>query len=129
MKASSQWKSEAQYQAACVKEYYRIKPQAEWDRLIGIYNNPPNAIVGSLLLSLGIKRGISDLLYFPGDVYDADLGATIPRHPAWIELKILGGKQSPSQLEFQKRVEGWGHDYHLCIESLELFNHLINLYL
>lgn len=135
MANKSIWKSEAQFQAACVKKFDQSYPEQR-GRLIGIYNNPPNAVVAAMLISMGLRPGISDLLYFPETKYipyAVTLDEKVMVHKiirvAWIELKILGGKQKPNQERFEETVKGFGHDYFVVEESLDLFINTINLYL
>lgn len=127
----SQWKSEAQFQAECVKWFDKEFP-TQRGRLIGIYNNPKNS---SQLISMGMRPGISDLLYFPLDVtyirYFKDgssIQDTMIRPPAWIELKVLGRKQNDNQIRFQSWAEGVGHKYHVVTEYLHYFQNLIKSY-
>lgn len=125
----SQWKSEAHFQAACYDWYMKNMPQDEWGRLIGIYNNPPNI---SQLISMGLRPGISDFLYYPtyptgcpGIIRIGERRYNMIIAPIWIELKIKGKKQNENQLKFQPMVEGWGHSYYLVTEDLTIFINLI----
>lgn len=120
--SKSIWKSEAQFQAACVKWFDRTFPEQR-GRLIGIYNNPPNAIVGAMLLSMGVKPGISDLVYFPVFTPVVPMPSVV-----WIELKTLGKKQNDNQIKFEATVKGFGHEYHVVTEEEIIFQNLINSY-
>lgn len=112
--ASSYWKSEAQFQSYCYKWYDREYPQLR-GRLFMIYNNPPNAIVGGMLVSMGLRKGVSDLLFLP-----------IPRTIVWIELKIGNKPQTDDQKEFEKLVSDMGWKYYLVREEIEKFKQLID---
>lgn len=86
-------------------------------RLFLIYNNAPNAVVASLLKSMGLKRGISDMVYFvPGN-----------RKRAWIEFKLRGKKQSEYQERFEILVRLWGDDYWVIYDEFQ-FKEMIYSY-
>lgn len=95
------WKSEAEYQAACVKYFESTYPD-KIGQLMLLYNNPPNSIIGAKLISMGLKRGAADLLYF----YEY-------KHLALIELKIGANKQTPQQHTFEDMVTSYGFNYFL----------------
>ena len=72
------------------------------------YNNPPNAIQGKRLKSLGLVTGVADLtLLFHAKAY-------------FFELKTEKGKQSPRQRDWEDKVAGQGFDY-ILIRNLEDF--------
>lgn len=60
------------------------------------------AVRGARLKAMGVRPGVAD-------IYIAWLGGTL-----WIELKSARGRQSPDQVEFQKRVEAIGHHYRVA---------------
>lgn len=109
------WKSEAEYQAACFKRFDRDYPSLR-GRLIMIYNNPPNAIMGALLKSMGLRKGASDHAFF----YSYS-------KIAFIEYKIDYRKQTPEQEEFQAMVESLGFEYYVLNGDVEDFIDLITL--
>jgi hypothetical protein len=117
----SNWKSEAEFQAACYRWYMREVEEEEWGRLIGIYNNPMNI---SQLISMGLRPGISDFLYYPEGILEVDNMVWV-RPSVWIELKIEGKKQNPNQLKFEPMVKRFGHQYYLVTEDIEIFKSLI----
>ena len=51
-------------QAKCVIEFSRRFPEQR-GKLIGYFAETKNPVEGALKLSLGLVRGVSDLLYFP----------------------------------------------------------------
>lgn len=114
MPINSQWKSEAEFQSACFKWFDKTYPELR-GRLIGIFNNPKNA---SQLISMGLRPGIADMLFFPDD------GSVV-----WIELKIGYNKQSDNQISFEHRVTSFGHKYFVVSESLDIFQNLIKTYI
>lgn len=129
--SKSQWKSEAEYQAACYRWYQSYVHEDEWGRLIGIYNNPPNI---AQLISMGLRPGISDFLYFAplqkfSHKIDNETFIKYERgETVWIELKILGRKQNDAQITWERRVHSFGHRYHLCVEELSAFQDIIHHY-
>jgi hypothetical protein len=109
-----QYKSEADLQAQCVKWFDRAYMNQKFNLFL-VYNNPPNAIMGAILKSMGLKRGISDLVYFC-----PNLGLTY-----WIEMKLPGEKQSDHQKDFENLVVSFGFEYKV-IDDLTKFVHFIN---
>lgn len=70
--------------------------------LIYIHNNPKDAIEGAILRSIGMIKGVADMLYMkPG-------GPNV-----FLEVKGPGGRQQPEQKEFERTVKKWGHEYHI----------------
>lgn len=113
MPQQSQWKSEAEFQAACVKWFDREMAHHR-GRLIAIYNNPPNI---SQLISMGLRPGASDLFYrLPNKLV------------VWIELKLIGRTQNLNQIIFEQMVTAWGDPYHLVTEHLDAFINVIKIY-
>src|SRR5688572_8416314 len=97
----NEWKSEAEYQAECFKLFDKEFPSLR-GRLILIYNNPPNAIVGAMLKSMGLRKGTSDHLFFISF-----------KRIAFIEYKIGYKKQSEEQEAFEILVKNFGFEYYL----------------
>jgi hypothetical protein len=121
----STWKSEAQFQASCVAWFDKEYP-SQRGRLIGIFNNPKNA---SQLISMGLRPGISDLLYFPPQPKEVHVSLMpLLLKVVWIELKIGYNKQSESQTKWEALSKSFGHQYHVVTEYLSSFQSLINLY-
>jgi hypothetical protein len=114
---ASKWKSEAEFQSTCFKWYDKevcnIKPHLR-GRLMLLYNNPPNKIIGPMLVSMGLRKGAADhlFLYSPGKI-------------AFIEFKIGYKTQSEEQVEFEKMVVSLGWEYYLVREEIEVFKALI----
>lgn len=108
-----EYKSEAHLQSICVKWFDRAYV-GQQGRLRMIYNNPPNARMGAVLKSMGLRKGTSDLVYFaPGGKIH------------WIEMKLRGERQSDSQKDFQLLVEEYGGSYILCYSEQD-FQTFIN---
>ena len=112
---TSRWKSEAEFQAYCTKEFDKRYPEFR-GRLILQYNNPPNKVMAGILVSMGLRRGVADQLF------------RSPDGNVWIEYKIAGEKQSEHQEAFEKRVREWGDEYYLVVEEPEIFFNIINRY-
>jgi hypothetical protein len=108
-----QYKSEAELQSKCTI-WYRNTHLDRQDDLILIYNNPPNARMGAILRSLGMRRGPSDQLYFAPINPITMLGKIV-----WVEYKIDGRKQTPEQIAFEKKVKLYGCDYVLIRDETE----------
>lgn len=112
-----EWQSEAEFQACCNKWFCSSYPD-QIGQLFMVYNNPPNAIIGSKLITMGMHRGASDFIYIPSR-----------RQVHWIELKIGYNTQSDNQIRFEQMVRRLGFDYHLIkskwYEDLTTFTNLI----
>ena len=79
-------------------------------RFFLIYNNPKNALHGSILKGMGLRRGPSDqVLLKQGTV-------------VWIECKLPGEGQSKDQEDFQAEVEALGMRYYLYRSLDELLD-------
>lgn len=76
------------------------------------YNNPKNAIHGAILRGLGLIAGVADMTYLS------------PSGVIFIEMKFGDGKQSPAQIDWQRKVEAAGYRYEL-IKDFESFKALI----
>lgn len=59
----------------------------------------------------------------------SDIMAIVPQFswfaPVWIEVKTEKGRQSPLQVEFEKRVSGLGHIYILARKLEDVSEHSI----
>lgn len=71
------------------------------------------AIIYRTVIAMGLLSGVSDLI------------AVLPGKVLFIELKLPNGRQSKSQIDFEKRVTILGHQYFI-IRSLDEFKELIN---
>lgn len=111
--SNQDWKSEAQFQASCTGWFDETFPDKR-GQLMLLYQNPPNAIIGAKLISMGLRPGSTDHLYVYGF-----------RQIAWIEYKIGYNKQSKPQEEFQELIERLGFEYYLIKNDIELFKYLI----
>lgn len=107
------WKSEAELQATCTGWFDQTYPDQR-GQLILLYNNPPNAIIGAKLITMGLRSGPSDQFYMYGFL-----------KIAYIEYKIGYKTQSEPQKNFQKMVEGFGFEYYLIKNDIEIFKALI----
>ncbi|SDT46798.1 VRR-NUC domain-containing protein [Maribacter dokdonensis] len=84
--------------------------------LFAVNNNSFNAIKGAQMKSLGVVKGVSDLIYINPR----------KRRTQFLELKIKGGRQQKEQKDFEEKVKKLGFEYHL-IFSLKEFNKVTNL--
>lgn len=81
--------------------------------VFAVDNNSQSKIRGGLSKATGVKRGVSDLIFI-------GVGKVL-----FVEVKTDIGTQSIHQMNFQKCVTDYGHEYHLCrsVDELkELFN-------
>lgn len=67
-----------------------------------------NALVGAKLKAEGAMAGVADLI------------VVAHQRIFFIEMKTPKGKQSTTQVEFEKRVTALGHTYYVC-HSLDEF--------
>jgi hypothetical protein len=114
--SESRWKSEAQFQAYCTREFDRVYPELR-GRLILQYNNPPNKVMAGILVSMGMRRGVADQVFYSAE-----------NIVVWLEYKLKGKKQSEYQKAFELMVKSWGHHYYVIEEEPEIFFNIINLY-
>jgi hypothetical protein len=101
--------AEAKLQANCYIEFCSRYPQ-EREYLWMNFNNPPNAIAGAKLKSMGLTPGISDMTFLARGNFSY-----------FIEFKVEPNKQSPKQIEFQKAVEERGAIYAVVYNREEFF--------
>lgn len=89
----------------------------ERKRLFSVNNNSVNRIKGAIMKTLGVVKGVSDLIY----LNPRTLKIT------FIELKVAKtGRQSKDQKEFEKMVTSDGHEY-VIVKSIEDFNGVTGL--
>lgn len=73
------------------------------------------AIRTGRLITMGLKPGVADLVVF---------------HPAgsvtYIEVKAIGGKQSPAQIKFQARCKEHGVGYHVVYSLQDALDLICN---
>ena len=110
------YKSEAHLQSLCTKWHREMYP-AQWDDLILIYNNPPNAIVAAMLKGMGLSRGVSDQLYFN----------EVRRKLVWLEYKLDGKFQTGDQIIFEQKVEMYGCEYYVIRNEFEFKTLMIKI--
>ena len=102
---------ESRLQQACVKWF-----NYQYTELRGCLFCVPNggarnAATGRILKLEGVVAGVADLILpVPNKHY----------HSLCVEMKTEEGKQSPSQREWQEKVESVGNKYVIC-RSLEQF--------
>lgn len=75
--------------------------------LFHVDNNSYNAIIGAKKAALGVKRGISDLIFIVDVIW-------------FLEMKTPKGVQEPDQITFMNKVRERGHPY-VILRSLEEF--------
>lgn len=109
--SNSQIDSEDKIHTECYCWYHNTFPEHR-GLLCYNLNNSKNKIDGARNKAMGIQKGRSDLvLYWQG-------------RAVMIEMKTPTGEQSPEQIEWQRKVEGQGFEYHL-VRSLEEFQKII----
>lgn len=101
--------AEAKLQANCYIEFCARYPQ-ERQYLWMNFNNPPNAIAGAKLKSMGLTPGISDMTFLARGNFSY-----------FIEFKVRPNRQSPNQIEFQKAVEARAAVYAVVYNREEFF--------
>jgi hypothetical protein len=104
--------AEAQLQEACTKWFWNVIGEPYRRMLFHVNNNSTGSVRGAQNRSLGVVRGVSDLVFI-------SFGETI-----YIELKLPGRTQEPEQIDFMNKVLERGHRYILCY-SFEGFKNLI----
>ena len=110
---------EHRIQVSCVK-WFRMQNPSLKGNLVAIPNGGcRDVITGKRLKDEGVVAGVADLML---------LVASHGYHALFIEMKTEKGRQSPSQVEFQKNVEQYGYKYVVC-RSLDDFMQTINDYL
>lgn len=103
--------SEEKLQQQIFTWHWNTMPQ-ERGLLFMVHNTPKNAIDGARLKSIGLVKGVSDIVYLkPGGI------------PIFIELKTDRGRQSPEQIQWQRKIQSVGYRYEI-VRSLEEFKNL-----
>ena len=115
---------ESRIQRNCVEWFFKQYPDG---LLFAIENGGKRSKTeGAILKGMGIMPGVSDLCLAhkkTGKKFDdPDYGAL------YIEIKTPTGRQSKSQIAFEKNVLANGYDYKLC-RSLDEFIKIVNEYL
>jgi hypothetical protein len=113
---------EGRVQSQCYQYFHNTYPQYR-----GLYFAVPNensrvdsnSATGAIRRAMGVTSGVSDtLMLIPKREY----------HGFCIEYKTEIGRQSPTQIEWQRKVEEMGYKY-AVVRSLEQFKELIKEYL
>ena len=82
--------------------------------LFHVQQKARNKIEGNRFKAMGVVSGVSDMIYLkPGGC------------PVLIEFKTEAGTQSPTQKEWQSKVEAVGYEYVIC----RSFSHFQQLFL
>lgn len=108
MKNDTQNITESKLQQQCFIWKHNTDPLRR-GRLFHVNNTPRNEISGSLLIGMGLVKGISDLIYI------CPVNCPI----LFIEIKLSGKHQTPQQKSFQQLVISLGHNYVICRNLLE----------
>jgi hypothetical protein len=103
--------SELKLQQQCFMWHWNTHP-GQRGLLFMNYNNPKNALHGAILKGLGLVAGVADMTYLS------------PRGVVLIEMKWDNGKQSPVQIEWQRKVQAAGYRYEV-VRTFEEFKQLI----
>ena len=117
-------------QAACVRWF-----DLQWPEYRGLLFAVPNggarskATAGKLKAE-GVVPGVADLILLVPRCLKAhdDEGWFNTIHALCIEMKTAKGRQSPEQMEWQRKVESNGYQYRVC-HSLDEFMAVVNGYL
>jgi len=121
--------AESKLQIACVT-WFRLQYPNEV--LFAIPNGGQrNAITAKILKAEGTLAGVADLFLAKTEIQKLDgvgSGYNIRYFGLFIEMKTDKGRQAPSQIEFQKAVEGKGYKYIIC-RSFDEFKAEIDNYL
>ncbi len=80
--------------------------------IFSVPNETKNYLELKYKRNIGLKSGVSDLIVL------------MPNKILFIEVKTENGKQSNSQIDFQRTVEDLGFEYYL-VRSLENFKAII----
>lgn len=109
---------EHRIQVACVR-WFRLQYPKLKHILFAIPNGGRrDAVTGAKLKDEGATAGVSDLILLRSNRFYGAL---------CIEMKKPGGRQSPTQKEWQKEVEAMGNKYVIC-HSLEEFMKIVKEY-
>lgn len=109
--------TEDQLQAQIITFYnnnYCLKNQNPRGIIFSVPNGGArNVIEAKKFKSTGLLAGVSDLILILPN------GKII-----FLELKTETGKQSETQIDFEKRISELGHEYHIC-RSLEQLKQIL----
>lgn len=111
-------------QSACVRWF-----NLQWPEYRGLLFAVPNggarskATAGKLKAE-GVVAGVADLILLVTRIKNYEPMI----HALCIEMKTEKGRQSPEQMEWQRKVEAQGYRYAVC-RSLDEFMYKINNYL
>src|SRR5690606_32977742 len=106
--------SEDRLQQECFTWHWNNYPE-ERGLLFMVYNGLVSRIQGAQLLSKGMVKGASDMIYLrPGG------------KPLFIELKTETGTQSPAQKAWESTVTLAGYQYTI-VRSIEQFKSMIDV--
>ena len=109
--------NESKLQIECVRWFRLAYPKLT---LFAIPNGGRRGkIEASIMKAEGVLAGVSDLFL---------ANASKEHHGIFIEMKHGSGKQTDSQLQFQKSVEEQGYQYIVC-KSFDEFKKTIEEYL
>lgn len=107
------YSDEHNLQTACVR-WFRLNYRRRGYIIASIPNGGARTpVMGAWYKAEGLLAGIADLVVI------LDAGRVL-----WVEMKTAKGRQTPSQRDFQQRVEQLGHTY-LLARSLDEFMALI----
>lgn len=104
--------SESQIQAACVTWLWNTHPETR-TLFFSVTNNSEHIARAMQRKSLGLISGVSDCLF----IWRSTLYC--------FEFKTDKGRQSPAQIEWERKVTEQGINYYI-IRSLDQFQHQIN---
>ena len=119
-------------QAACVRWFGYAHPE-----LRGLLFSVPNGgarskATAGRLKAEGVVAGVSDLILLVpccrAKITENNAAEIEIRHALCIEMKKIGGYQSPEQKDWQKKVEEHGYKYAVC-RSLDEFIDTVEAYL
>lgn len=79
--------------------------------LFHVDNNSYNAIIGAKKAAMGVRRGVTDLIFIVDIIW-------------FVEMKTPKGVQEPEQETFMHKVRERGHPY-VIIRTLEDFQNFI----
>lgn len=108
---------ESVIQRACVK-WFRLSHRRLSNLLFSVPNGAKMSITQAKVMKAeGLLSGVSDLiLLYPSSKH----------HGLCVEMKIVKGRQSDSQREFQRAVENAGYKYIICRSIDDFINEIGN---
>lgn len=108
-------RAELALQAQCFQWHWNSFPDRR-RTLFHVNGKAKNAIEGSKFKSIGVVRGISDLILI------------VNNETIYIELKTEKGTQSKEQKEFEQQVLKRGQKYYIIRSFTEFKNLIMNFY-